>query len=633
MSTNLHGELVSALGQFDDAPSALAEAKPYDPREGQNFIDEDSALDWSEDEDEDEDEDELWEDGELGGVNDEDWEMADRDFTKQYNRLRQHVAVRSGTATGSAPTIHSHGSSVAPLPAVNRGYLASKSRTNGSAPTSSNRVPEDRHAALAKYASRIANIEMPYVGSGMGVGVNRKGAAERANAKDKSDRATSDQVLDPRTRIILFKMIGRGLISEVNGCVSTGKEANVYHARGCERPHLAIKVYKTSILIFKDRDRYVTGEYRFRHGYSRRNPRKMVKLWAEKEMRNLKRLSSAGIRCPEPIEVRENVLVMEFLGDKEGWASPRLKDASIPADHTSDLYTEIIIAMRKLYWVCKLVHADLSEYNILYHESHLYIIDVSQSVEHDHPSAFDFLRSDIKNIDEFWARRGVSTMGLRRTFEFITTEDVGAAKVGADDETDDLRRILLEWIAKAQVEKTHAVDVTESVSEVSQSAEPIEENRDQRQRDEAAQEDAVFLRSYIPRTLNEVYDPERDIDRLARGEGKDLIYAGVTGIAQVHEDNGGQGEEVVPQKKAVKFENDEGTSGDEDEEVGSEGEDEEGGDEGGGFEERKPRGHRHEDKEAKKERKKAAKEEAREKRKNKIPKAEKKRRIKVTSSK
>lgn len=58
----------------------------------------------------------------------------------------------------------------------------------------------------------------------MGVGVNRKGAAERANAKDKSDRATSDQVLDPRTRIILFKMIGRGLILEVNGCVSTGKE-------------------------------------------------------------------------------------------------------------------------------------------------------------------------------------------------------------------------------------------------------------------------------------------------------------------------------------------------------------------------------------------------------------------------
>jgi RIO kinase 1 len=60
----------------------------------------------------------------------------------------------------------------------------------------------------------------------MGVGVNRKGPSSYANAKDKSDRATNEQVLDPRTRIILFKMIGRGLIHEVNGCVSTGKEVS-----------------------------------------------------------------------------------------------------------------------------------------------------------------------------------------------------------------------------------------------------------------------------------------------------------------------------------------------------------------------------------------------------------------------
>jgi RIO kinase 1 len=97
------------------------------------------------------------------------------------------------------------------------------------------------------------------------------------------------------------------------------KQANVYHALTPESAHLALKIYKTSILVFKDRDRYVTGEYRFRRGYSRRNPRKMVRLWAEKEMRNLKRLQTAGIPCPDPLEVRENVLVMGFLGDKEGW--------------------------------------------------------------------------------------------------------------------------------------------------------------------------------------------------------------------------------------------------------------------------------------------------------------------------
>lgn len=99
----------------------------------------------------------------------------------------------------------------------------------------------------------------------------------------------------------------------------TSSQANVYHALAPDSAHLALKIYKTSILVFKDRDRYVTGEYRFRRGYSRHNPRKMVRLWAEKEMRNLKRLVAAGIYCPEPVEVRENVLVMKFLGDQQGW--------------------------------------------------------------------------------------------------------------------------------------------------------------------------------------------------------------------------------------------------------------------------------------------------------------------------
>ena len=99
----------------------------------------------------------------------------------------------------------------------------------------------------------------------------------------------------------------------------------MYHALGPslteEGPprHLALKIYKTSILIFKDRDRYVTGEFRWRNGYAKSNPRKLVKLWAEKEMRNLRRMYNVGILCPEPVEVRNNVLVMSFFGLDDGW--------------------------------------------------------------------------------------------------------------------------------------------------------------------------------------------------------------------------------------------------------------------------------------------------------------------------
>ncbi len=50
------------------------------------------------------------------------------------------------------------------------------------------------------------------------------------------------QVLDPRTRMILFKMLNKKAISEINGCISTGKEANVYHATTPHGEHRAIKV-------------------------------------------------------------------------------------------------------------------------------------------------------------------------------------------------------------------------------------------------------------------------------------------------------------------------------------------------------------------------------------------------------
>ena len=129
--------------------------------------------------------------------------------------------------------------------------------------------------------------------------------------KDKKDWKTVDQVLDPWTLIILEKWIKNLTLSNIYGCISTGKDANVYHAyrwkleateyltdpsyKEFAHPkistikggtvygtpdaiHFAIKVFKTSILIFKDRERYVEGEFRFRRGtHQKSNPRQMVK--------------------------------------------------------------------------------------------------------------------------------------------------------------------------------------------------------------------------------------------------------------------------------------------------------------------------------------------------------------------
>jgi RIO kinase 1 len=56
----------------------------------------------------------------------------------------------------------------------------------------------------------------------------------------------------------------------------------------------------------------------------------MVKLWAEKEVRNLKRLNMTEglIKAPKPYLLKNNVIVMEFIGE-EGLGAPRLKDAEI----------------------------------------------------------------------------------------------------------------------------------------------------------------------------------------------------------------------------------------------------------------------------------------------------------------
>ena len=205
------------------------------------------------------------------------------------------------------------------------------------------------------------------------------------------------------------------------GCISTGKEANVYRAEGSmdliEREmfkpdeegklpvkEYAVKIFKTSILIFKDRERYVDGEFRFRNGHCKGNPRKMVKLWAEKEVRNLKRIGYTNglIKVPVPYVLNNNIIVMEFIGENSK-AAPRLRDAML--EDWNSAYLQTIMIVRRLYQRCRLIHADLSEYNLLYHKEEVWVIDVSQTVENDHPMALDFLRRDISIVQEFFARK------------------------------------------------------------------------------------------------------------------------------------------------------------------------------------------------------------------------------------
>ncbi|XP_043787193.1 serine/threonine-protein kinase RIO1 isoform X2 [Apis laboriosa] len=351
-----------------------------------------------------------------------------------------------------------------------------------------------------RYANKI-NIEkyegpiLPGHAANLLIENDKRVEKDRFRTKDKHDRATVEQVLDPRTRMILFKLLNQGIIAEINGCISTGKEANVYHAISKTGIEFAIKIYKTSILHFKDRDKYVTGEFRFRHGYCRHNPRKMVRTWAEKEFRNLIRLQQGDVNAPKPILLRSHVLLMDFIGTN-GWPSSKLKDVVLTASKPRKLYRECIEIMWKLYNKCKLVHADLSEYNMLYHNGSIIIIDVSQAVEHDHPMALEFLRKDCTNITEFFKKNEVAVMTVKALFNFITDPTI----------TEENMDKYLDTISEQMTQQCdQCIDPEQQI------------------------EEQVFKQVYIPQNLSQVIDIERDIKLAKTGKG-DLIYKTLVGL-------------------------------------------------------------------------------------------------------
>ncbi len=94
--------------------------------------------------------------------------------------------------------------------------------------------------------------------------------------------------------------------------ISSGKEANVFYTTSSDGQEVAVKIYKTMILAFKDREEYIQGEFRFRgkNKFTKTNPHKLIKVWAEKEFRNLKRLKAKQINVPEAIYLKENILMM-----------------------------------------------------------------------------------------------------------------------------------------------------------------------------------------------------------------------------------------------------------------------------------------------------------------------------------
>jgi len=217
---------------------------------------------------------------------------------------------------------------------------------------------------------------------------------------DWVDRRVFDQVFDRSTLLSLHKLMQQGNIETIDYPIARGKEAHVFKATSDEGP-LAIKIFHTTNAVFKGLTKYIDGDPRF-SGLSRRH-RELVNIWVRKEFRNLKRMKKYGIRVPNPVSSLKNVLVMEFIGSNET-ASPRLKDVKI--ENPINVFEEILKMTAVNWQICDLVHADLSEYNILWKDDIPWIIDVGQGVTSRHPSANEFLVRDVTRITNWINKQG-----------------------------------------------------------------------------------------------------------------------------------------------------------------------------------------------------------------------------------
>merc|ERR1712150_22697 len=198
---------------------------------------------------------------------------------------------------------------------------------------------------------------------------------------------------------------------------------------------------------------------------------------------------------------KNNCLLMTFIGDSTTFTpAPRLKDTGfLPVKKWSNLYLQTMKYCRIIFQECHLVHADLSEYNMLYYDGDVVIIDVSQSVEHDHPNALVFLRKDCFNVNQFFKSKNVLTCTVREFTDFVTSLSL------KEEDIDDYLNSLMEKVANRG-------DLT------------IQEEVD----------DNVFKESHIARRLDQVRmrDAEDDLVKASKGDTSEVLYATLTGLGK-----------------------------------------------------------------------------------------------------
>lgn len=204
------------------------------------------------------------------------------------------------------------------------------------------------------------------------------------------------------------------------GVLKTGKEADVYliqravpdTTRGCL---MAAKRYRSNEHRMFHRDAgYLEGRRMRRSREMRAMANRtafgrnlIAEQWAVAEFAALARLWSIGAPVPYPVQRSGTELLMEYLGDDDGTAAPRLAELRPTGDELEALWQQLTEVLTQLATE-GVTHGDLSAYNLLVHQGNLMLIDLPQIVDLvANPRGLEFLARDVSNVASWFISKGL----------------------------------------------------------------------------------------------------------------------------------------------------------------------------------------------------------------------------------
>ncbi len=129
--------------------------------------------------------------------------------------------------------------------------------------------------------------------------------------------------------------------------------------------------------------------------------------WAAAEFAALGRLWALGVAVPYPVQLLGTEVMLEFIGDPDGSAAPRLAQTRPDRDELADLWDQLVGAVTTLARA-GLAHGDLSAFNLLVQHGRLVMIDLPQVVDViSNPAGREFLARDVQVVAKWFTARGL----------------------------------------------------------------------------------------------------------------------------------------------------------------------------------------------------------------------------------